>query len=145
VDDPGESLRQVLAGTNVACPRCGYNLRGSSGEVCPECGLALSPEILVVVTAPAPTRAYRLAQGGAVMSAAIGVGNLMVHAHRYATPAEWRSRAAMTLAAVLGVGVAAAWILARDRIQSRPGHIQARAASLVWTIAALVTLTAISI
>ena len=41
--DPAETdaLRQFLAERDVACPGCGYNLRGSAGKQCPECGIAL--------------------------------------------------------------------------------------------------------
>lgn len=36
--DPGAELRALLADRDVACPGCGYNLRGLAGEVRPECG-----------------------------------------------------------------------------------------------------------
>src|SRR5687768_11648433 len=33
---------------DIPCPRCGYDLRGSpgGGGVCPECGLAVDPELM---------------------------------------------------------------------------------------------------
>ncbi len=36
-----ELLASYLADRDVACPGCGYNLRGSSGTCCPECGAPL--------------------------------------------------------------------------------------------------------
>lgn len=35
-----EQLRAYLASRDVACPECGYNLRGSADGVCSECGSA---------------------------------------------------------------------------------------------------------
>jgi hypothetical protein len=41
-----EGLRRHLAEHDVACPACGYNLRGLTGMTCPECGspVELPPE-----------------------------------------------------------------------------------------------------
>ncbi|MHC5004759.1 MAG: hypothetical protein ACYTJ0_16730 [Planctomycetota bacterium] len=39
--EPGELLAGFLAANDVACPACGYNLRGVVSATCPECGLAL--------------------------------------------------------------------------------------------------------
>lgn len=36
-----ELLTEFLAGRNVACPVCGYNLRGLASPICPECGAHL--------------------------------------------------------------------------------------------------------
>ncbi len=39
---PGsEGLRVFLAERDVACPNCGYNLRGLKGDTCPECSQRL--------------------------------------------------------------------------------------------------------
>jgi hypothetical protein len=35
------SVATDLPGTELFCPECGYDLRGSTGERCPECGLAI--------------------------------------------------------------------------------------------------------
>jgi len=47
MDAPGGDgvRRTFLAGRDVACPRCGYNLRDGRGEACPECGLLLVLEL----------------------------------------------------------------------------------------------------
>lgn len=37
-----ELLRAYLAGRDVRCQGCGYNLRGLAGEACPECSSPLS-------------------------------------------------------------------------------------------------------
>lgn len=36
-DRQAELLRAFLAERDVACPGCGYNLRGLTGDACPEC------------------------------------------------------------------------------------------------------------
>ncbi len=33
-----EHIRQQLAGRDVPCPKCGYNLRDLEHGICPECG-----------------------------------------------------------------------------------------------------------
>lgn len=42
-ETPGQSevVRGFLAARDAACPGCGYNLRGSAGGACPECGRAI--------------------------------------------------------------------------------------------------------
>jgi hypothetical protein len=40
------TLADYLAEADVACPMCGYNLRGLAGESCPECGVAVSVQSL---------------------------------------------------------------------------------------------------
>jgi hypothetical protein len=44
--DGADELRAFLAGRDVECPQCGYNLRGLRGAACPECGSALSFRML---------------------------------------------------------------------------------------------------
>jgi hypothetical protein len=36
--EPAELLRSFLAGRDVLCPKCQYNLRDLTGDRCPECG-----------------------------------------------------------------------------------------------------------
>ncbi len=38
----GAELRAFLAERDVACPNCGYSLRGLKDAACPECGVALT-------------------------------------------------------------------------------------------------------
>lgn len=47
-------LAAYLAGHDVPCPACGYNLRGVSRGACPECGLTITLRI----AESAPHRAY---------------------------------------------------------------------------------------
>lgn len=40
--DPDLMLRQFVEGRNAACPTCGYNLRNTTSQRCPECGTKLN-------------------------------------------------------------------------------------------------------
>lgn len=41
MDSPPDHLRRLLASTDVPCPNCRYNLRGLTGDACPECNQRL--------------------------------------------------------------------------------------------------------
>jgi hypothetical protein len=48
-----ESARSRRRGHTPHCAKCDYNLTGSSGTVCPECGTALGPDTIVLGEASA--------------------------------------------------------------------------------------------
>jgi hypothetical protein len=50
----GERLRVYLAGRDVACPGCRYNLRDLTGRRCPECGLTLDLDSLTAAEERSP-------------------------------------------------------------------------------------------
>ncbi|MCW5775002.1 MAG: hypothetical protein KIS87_00960 [Phycisphaeraceae bacterium] len=45
--EPDAVLRGWLAGRDVPCPECGYNLCGTDGRACPECGVAIAAAIVL--------------------------------------------------------------------------------------------------
>jgi hypothetical protein len=64
-------LRAYLAGRDVPCPSCGYDLRDLVASTCPECG---APLALTVVTRPKRLDAYTIGLVGltlAVLLAAV--------------------------------------------------------------------------
>lgn len=42
-----DQVRAFVAATRAGCPKCGYCLAGTKGEVCPECGKQLSVTALM--------------------------------------------------------------------------------------------------
>jgi len=47
ITNDNEVLNKFLAGRDVSCPTCGYNLRDLRGDQCPECGHSLEVTIRV--------------------------------------------------------------------------------------------------
>lgn len=69
----GEFLRHFLAERDIACPGCGYNLRGLTGRICPECGQAL----VVSLRLREPKQASLIA-GIVGLSMGAGLGGLLL-------------------------------------------------------------------
>lgn len=42
MDREGDQLRSFLANADAPCPSCDYNLRGLTGDICPECNQRLT-------------------------------------------------------------------------------------------------------
>jgi len=66
-------LREFLAGRDVSCPACGYNLRDLVGDVCPECGDRI--KLSVRLTEP---RQASLIAGLIALSAGAGMNVLLL-------------------------------------------------------------------
>jgi multisubunit Na+/H+ antiporter MnhB subunit len=113
-----ELLRAFLAVSDAPCPRCGYNLRGLPGLVCPECSALIQLGISGVeplwrlrwlaASALAIVAVYRLIMGAwTVLSLILG---------EYNPPTGmWWFQVQIALSAGIsgGVGIAAAWGLFR--------------------------------
>ena len=54
--DAPELVCAFLANQDVACPKCGYNLRGVGEPTCPECGRAIE----LAISSPGRSRGYLL-------------------------------------------------------------------------------------
>ncbi|MEM6459476.1 MAG: hypothetical protein AAF710_08815 [Planctomycetota bacterium] len=67
--DDEAALRGFVAERDVGCPSCDYNLRGLTGDVCPECGVGLR---LRVGLAEPRVLGLIVAVGGASSLAGIG-------------------------------------------------------------------------
>jgi len=119
----------------VACPRCGYNLRGMRGGVCAECGAAVD---FGVFRRLGPRRAtYRWGQAGAFLAGMAGMAGLVrteLLVHRRAGAVEIALVVGMSAAGCL---IAAAWRVGGGRVARWPGHVQGRVASAIWAWLAL--------
>jgi hypothetical protein len=68
-----EFLRQFLAGRDVQCPQCDYNLRDLTGTRCPECG----EELVLRLQLGEPRQAAALA-GLIALNAGAGMNLLLI-------------------------------------------------------------------
>lgn len=66
-------LTAFLAGRNVACPQCGYNLRDLAGGRCPECGEALILRVNLV-----EPRQAAVITGLVALSSGLGLNGLLL-------------------------------------------------------------------
>ena len=66
-------LRRYLAGRDVACPMCGYNLRDLLGDRCPECG-----DQLELVVSPLEPKQAAVITGLVLLSAGTGLNGLLL-------------------------------------------------------------------
>lgn len=55
-----ELVAEYLKGRDFSCPGCGYNLRGLSGQTCPECGLAFRLQLVPIGISPDDPEAERI-------------------------------------------------------------------------------------
>jgi hypothetical protein len=72
-DAESELLRRFLAGRDVPCPRCEYNLRDLAGDRCPECG-----DVLVIRVNMSEPRLGALISGLVGLSAGAGLNGLLM-------------------------------------------------------------------
>jgi hypothetical protein len=119
IDEPS-LLRIYLAGRDVACPQCGYNLRELRGTRCPECG----EELTLRVQPVEPRQAAPLA-GLVILSAGAGMNALLLiylliqlYYYDRGGVSGWGKFAAVNVVEglVLG-GCVAAWLLCWRRIR----------------------------
>jgi hypothetical protein len=115
VEPPQPLTSADLAGVDVACPVCSYNLRDGMGGRCPECGEALTYDDLFPpvhdlslfpafdTKRPVPAR-RRVPLGIMTGTAFMLAGALMVPAFMLAS-LDWRCKALGGVVLAIGVGV----------------------------------------
>lgn len=116
-------LTRFLAEREASCPRCGYALRGLSGDRCPECGDALILTVGLVEPRLAWFIAGLIGLGGGLGFSAIVllyfVASSLSRLTRVASLVELMPLLLGSL--VLGAGLAA-WIRLRRRIAVLPAE-----------------------
>ncbi len=109
--DDGELLRAFLAGRSVACPSCGYDLRGLTGAACPECGRQLSLSVAGVEQPLGPFVAILMAS-----MLTTGMGLLFLNAVVvWGWPPNVYETAVTFSLAASGINIVAAGLLIRRR------------------------------
>ncbi len=123
-------LRAYLATRDAPCPRCGYNLRGNTAGICPECGdrvtLPLAPAM------PAPARHVGHVLGGVGLS----LGFCSAGFNTFGAFMFGSGRATLILLAITVIDLVAliAWVLLRRRILLVPRPALVLSCALCWVI-----------
>ncbi len=143
----GDRLLAFLATRDLACPGCGYNLRGLATPRCPECGRAISPADLVPLGFHAArdrslfgTASLIGFAGVATQAAGIIAGVSIGRAPELVTGLVCPATTGLLLALVAlgGIGPAARPTLGRERPLAGAGVLQALLAALSWALAILI-------
>ena len=112
-------LCAYLADRDVACPRCGYNVRGLTGDTCPECGSQLMLTLNAAMPKQASMFAGLIGLAGALGYAAISLLNLGIQALLPGPPIIFSlvlsAGVSLVLAGVaIGLWFHAWWLIARQ-------------------------------
>lgn len=131
-----DDLREYLAERDVACPGCGYNLRGLTQTNCPECGRALSVGVLKDVQLTAAWWVGFAPLLGVALSAVAVIplgGVLAIASLMRAEFGSGIAALATVVAAVWGFLLEVRWIRNAEAFVARPAHEQWRRAKVNWT------------
>lgn len=136
------ALVALLREHDLACPGCGYNLRGLTGKKCPECGLPVTaPAVLRLFNRPATT-AWCIGAVGLAINVPLTIFGWCC----YPATVTWAFLPAGAQIVGLGlitIAVMAEWTLLmfwfdRDRsILNAPAKARVALAAFVWWPAAL--------
>jgi hypothetical protein len=106
---------------------------------CPECGLEITPTVRRRL---APSRAmFRSAELGAVVAALLGAAAVVPGAARAWGEREWDRVALIATLSTAALVNVVIWMLGREAMASRPRHVQGRAATIAWLLAAAIVWT----
>jgi hypothetical protein len=124
--DDGVELTRFLAGRDVPCPLCGYNLRGLTTPRCPECGREL--RLSIGLTEPY-LRAWIVLAAAACASGGTGLFFVMMIARAgwpstFGSPARIFVMNCSLMYFILTIPVAVAVLVARRRLLRLPAGLQ---------------------
>ncbi|GAB4385674.1 MAG: hypothetical protein Kow0022_12510 [Phycisphaerales bacterium] len=124
-------LEQYLADRDIPCPGCGYNLRGLTGDHCPECG-----ERLELRLGLADARLSQFIGGLIGLAAGLGFHGLFLIWVGYVAAVQTFTMWAALLPLVVGViGSSAsifAWVGLRGRMRRLPVGRQRLLVFVCW-------------
>ena len=117
------TLRDFLNRSDVACPRCRYNLRGVTGDSCPECGWGLKLELRSYAAARRVRLALIIACAWAVAVNLVTtfpfVNRLLRGAEGKVTVWWWLTTGWPSVVCAAGVAMLVGLLITRDRYFSR--------------------------
>ncbi len=134
---PHQALELFLAHRDVPCPGCEYNLRGLTGETCPECGEAL--ELRVGMVEPKLgsfiTGLIGLACG-AGFHAMVLLWAVSLMVRRQGGP-SLRDVGLLTVGFVLCGTCLALWLRGRSRVRKSPPNLRYSLVAGCWLLSLL--------
>lgn len=131
--EPSDQLRSFLAERDVACPGCGYNLRGLTGDRCPECNEELRLQVGLVEP-----------KMGTLVVSMVGLATgwgfcAFVSAWGFFFGARTKELLPLVVGVVaLGLGLAGVW-RGRGRLRRLPRGSRIAVAVACWVVSVLFT------
>ncbi len=136
--DDRELLRRYLAGRDVPCPGCGYNLRGLESGVCPECTEPITLRVSLVEPRQGAFIAGLIGLAvGIGFSAAFLLAAALVAALYGGTPGLLAEVWPLPLHLIFESAALAAWVRARRRLRRMPPRGRITLAAACWGLSAL--------
>lgn len=134
----GDALRSYLAEHDAACPACEYNLRGLTGDSCPECNQRL---ILRVGLAEPRLGAFVAGlvgiAGGLGFCAILSVYFAVLLLRRYMGGNPLGGLIPLPVGVVVGAGLLWGWLKARGRLVQTSRERRLAAVIVVWVVSAV--------